>query len=251
MVAIIAITVYLLLLRKDLLIRNKEKCLGVYFIGILMGLHWVTFFHSMQVATIAIGMISLYTYPIMVVLMESAIQQQRPKIKDILSSFMVLIGILLLMGESLNSSQTNSIEGVTWGIISAVLFASRNILIKYRFHNISSEKLMLHQAIMIAIMLLAFIDFAAIKQLNITSWLLVIALAILGTATAHTLLVLSYKNLPAKTVALSSCLQPVIGAIAAWIVIKEQPSIYIFAGGIIILGVAAYEVISNKQHAKA
>ena len=32
--------------------------------GVLMGLHWVTFFYSIQISTVAVGMISLFTYPI-------------------------------------------------------------------------------------------------------------------------------------------------------------------------------------------
>jgi drug/metabolite transporter (DMT)-like permease len=41
--------------------------------GLLMCVHWVTYFHAMQVSTVAIGMIALYTYPVMSVLLEPLI----------------------------------------------------------------------------------------------------------------------------------------------------------------------------------
>jgi drug/metabolite transporter (DMT)-like permease len=247
-VAALVISAYLILLKKGLSIPNKNKRIGVYFLGLLMGLHWVTFFHSMQVSTVATGMLSIYTYPIITVLMESTFHRKLPEKKDILSCFLVLIGIFLLTADGLSSKDSSIYEGVFWGVVSAFLFASRNVIQKYGFKEVSSEHLMLHQVFIIALMLIAFTNFSAVSSLSPVSWLKIITLGIVTTAGAHTLLVLSYKHFAAKTVALSSCLQPVIGAFLAWVFLHEQPSIYIFVGGVIILGVAVYETLSSKEN---
>jgi drug/metabolite transporter (DMT)-like permease len=232
--------------KRSFSIQNRKKLAGVYLLGILMGLHWVTFFHAMQVSTIAIGMISLYTFPIMVVFMESAIQRRRPYWQDLGLACMVLIGILVLASHETMTLESTTLQGVFWGVVSALLFSSRNIAQKYYFTDVSSDKLMLHQVIAISLMLVVFIDMPDIGQLDTISWIKIIVLGIVTTAGAHTLLVMSYKKLPAKTVAMISCLQPVMGAIFAWIVIQEQPTISIIIGGSIILAVAIYESIANK-----
>jgi drug/metabolite transporter (DMT)-like permease len=53
------------------------------------------------------------------------------------------------------------------------------------------------------------------------------------------------KQLPVKSVALISCLQPVIAALLAWYVIKEIPNLSVLIGGGIVLSVAAYESLQK------
>ncbi|MGH1485817.1 MAG: DMT family transporter [Cellvibrionaceae bacterium] len=246
-IAAIGIIVYLLIFKRAFWISDNKKLMGVYGLGILMGLHWVTFFHAMQVATIAIGMIALYTFPVMVVFMEALVHRSIPHWKDLLSAVLVLLGIVLMAGGDSVSLDSTRLQGVFWGVISAFLFASRNIIQKYYFADVASEKLMLHQVIAISVMLLLFVDTTAVSELASISWIKLIVLGLLTTAGAHTLLVMSYKNLPAKTVAMISCLQPVIGALLAWLFIKEQPTLFIVIGGAIILSVAVYESVNNNK----
>ncbi|MEO0442165.1 MAG: DMT family transporter [Pseudomonadota bacterium] len=241
-IAALAITLYLYCWRKPSNHIAKKTLLGIYGLGILMGLHWVTFFHSMQVTSIAIGMVSLYTFPIMVVFMEAAIHKRWPHGADMVSGLLVLLGIVIMASNQMASpNAANTVMGIAWGVVSALLFASRNILQKYYFVDVPSETLMLHQVIAIGLMLLPFLGLEAIPNITINAWTKLIVLGIFTTAGAHTLLVLSYKKLPAKTVAMVSCLQPVIGATLAWILLNEQPSVYIVIGGVIVLGVAVYE----------
>lgn len=41
--------------------------------GILLGGHWVTYFYALQLSTVAIGMLSLFTYPVITALLEPLI----------------------------------------------------------------------------------------------------------------------------------------------------------------------------------
>lgn len=245
-IAAVAIAGFLLISRRSPKVRQTKKLLGIYGLGIIMGLHWITFFHSMQIASIAIGMISLFTFPIIVVLMEAAIKGSRAKRQDILSGTLVLMGIVIMAGNELSAPQSATLEGIAWGVISALLFAARNVTQKYYFADISSDKLMLHQTIAISVMLIGFSQADAIGELSPSSWAALIALGLLTTAGAHTLLVISYKKLAAKTVAMISCLQPVIGAVLGWWVLGEQPSFYIVIGGLMILAVALHESLLSQ-----
>jgi len=247
LIALLAIASFLLLFKRSPKLNNTYILFGLYGLGILIGLHWVTFFHSMQISTIAIGMLSLYTFPVITVFMEGAVNKQWPHKRDIISGILVLTGIILMVSDKPLTLNSNTLQGVLWGVLSALLFASRNVIQKYYFADVSSDKLMLHQMLAIILLLVVFLDVSSMSNLSNNSWAAIAALGLITTAGAHTLLVISYKRLPAKTVAMISCLQPVIAALLGWVFISERPSLFIVIGGAIILSVALYESLMNRR----
>ncbi len=234
-------------IRRTLRLGSTKHYLGVYGIGIIMGLHWVTLYQAMQVSTVAIGMLSLFTFPMITVLIEPFFSKKSLRKLDIVSACLVFTGMLLMISDSLDKPDSPIMQGVFWGVISAILFSLRNIVQKYRFADIPSDKLMLHQVIAISIMLVAFIDFSAIQHTSNSTWLKLIILGIFTTAGAHTLLVLSLKRLPAKSVAMISCLQPLIATLLAWLFIDEIPTLSVIFGGTVILMVALYESATAER----
>jgi len=246
-IAIFAIALCLFLFKRSPKIKSKKTLLGVYGIGILMGGHWVTFFHSMQISTIAIGMLSLFTFPVITVFMESAVNRHWPHWRDTVSAICVLVGIMFMIADEPIELSSTTLQGVLWGILSALLFASRNVLQKYYFSDVSSDKLMLHQMLAIILLLALLIDLPDITALSKTSWTVIVALGLITTAGAHTLLVISYKRLTAKTVVMISCMQPVLAALLGWLFIEEQPTLFIVIGGAIILTVALYESFMSRS----
>src|SRR4051812_16347048 len=62
-------------------------------LGVLLCVHWITFFHAMQVSNIAIGMLSLYAYPVMTVFMEPLLKGTKIHWGDVASGMFVIIGI--------------------------------------------------------------------------------------------------------------------------------------------------------------
>ncbi|MFT6102041.1 MAG: drug/metabolite transporter (DMT)-like permease [Candidatus Endobugula sp.] len=245
----ITLLLFIILMRGTIKLPNLQSVLTVYGIGILLGLHWITFFYAMQTASVAIGMLSLYTYPIITIFIEPFFTRKKVKALDVFLALVVLIGLSIIVSDHLidgifSDEQGLSFEiiiGVASGVLSAILFAFRNTLQKYCCTDVRSDTLMLHQMLLITIMLGLFIDVDALSQLDSTQWFYVVLLGVITTAIAHTLLVKSYKLFAAKTVAMVSCLQPVLGSLFAWLVLNETISIYTAIGGSIILGVATYE----------
>ena len=73
---------------------NHKKDYGIAIIlGIVVGLHWVTYFAGMQLAGIATGIIAFFTYPVITVFLEPFFSKQKLKSKDIISAITVLFGI--------------------------------------------------------------------------------------------------------------------------------------------------------------
>lgn len=246
-IAVLGFLVFGLLRKRKLRVENLKQQLGVAFLGLLLGLHWVTFFHSMQVSTVAIGMLSLFSFPIMTILFEPLFNNDRLKISDVLAGVAVLSGIAIMVSQDLSDIGGSVVQGVFWGVVSALLFSFRNLIQKYHFSSIPSDSLMFHQVLTIALMMVPFIDIPKISELNTIDWGTLLLLGIFSTATAHTLLSYSLKQLAAKSVALISCLQPLLAAVLAWIILTETPQMTVVIGGGMILSVAMYESVKKKK----
>lgn len=244
-IAILGFLVFGLLGQRRLKAGCLTQQLGVMALGVLLGIHWVTFFHSMQVSTVAIGMLSLFSFPIMTILLEPFFIKDRLQLRDVVAGLIVFSGIMVMVSQDLSDLGSSVVQGVFWGAVSALLFSLRNLIQKYYFSNVPSDSLMFHQVVAVAIMLVPFADVSAIKTLTPMSWGALLVLGVFSTATAHTLLSYSLKHLAAKSVALISSSQPLIATILAWLVLLEVPQVSVAVGGLLILAVAMYESLNN------
>lgn len=231
--------------KRSLRLDGTRTYLGVYALGLLLGVHWVTFFHAMQISSVAVGMLAMFSFPIITIFLEPLFTGQGWKASDILAGVLMFAGLsIMVIGGHANSSVSITF-GILWGVLSAVLFSLRNLFQKYHFNQVSSDSLMFHQVVAVAIMLALFVDYPRVYGLAGVDFLKIVLLGVFSTASAHTLLVYSLKQLPAKSVALISCLQPVIAALLAWYVIHEVPELSVLVGGAMVLSVAAYESAAN------
>lgn len=242
----ITLLLFAVVRKRQYKLDNMQQYLGIYMIGIVMGLHWISFFHSMQVSTVAIGMLSLFTYPVITVLLEPLYTRQKILLADVIAGLVVLVGVFMMVSDDLHSFDSDLVHGVFWGVISAFLFSLRNLLQKYNFPGVSADRLMLHQVIAVALMLLVFVDYPEVQQLNTENWLTLILLGVVSTAIGHTLLAYSLKHFPAKSIAMISCMQPLFASLFAWILLSEVPTMAVLTGGAIIISVAIYESIKKS-----
>jgi len=239
-----AITIYIKLLNESLSLHNKRDYWIVAVLGILLGTHWVTYFHAMQISSIAIGIISLYTYPVITVFLEPFFHGERPHIKDIISALFVLFGIYLLVPEFSINNETAL--GVFWGVLSAFLFAMRNIIHGRFFKAYPARHGLFYQTLFIILLLLPFSGHVII-ELNQQQWLQLALLGVLFTALPHTLFANSLLHLKAKTVGLIGCMQVLYGTLFAAVFLAELPDWKTMAGGIIVISAAAYETITTVK----
>lgn len=233
--------------RRRLKLTGVRATAGGYGLGLLLGLHWVSFFHAMQVSTVAVGMLAMFTFPVITILLEPCFSGKQLSAGDVLAGLAVLAGLGIMVGPGLTDLQRPVTLGVLFGVFSALLFALRNLVQKYFFAGESSEALMLHQVIAIALMLAPFIDVPRVQSLDRTGIVMILLLGILSTAAGHTLLTFSLKQLPAKSVALIQCLQPMVAALLAWWVVGEEPGLRVVIGGAMVLSVAAYESLRKMR----
>ncbi|MDJ0833602.1 MAG: DMT family transporter [Gammaproteobacteria bacterium] len=234
----LALFIYILLKRQQLLLDNIRDYAWVGLLGLLLAIHWVAFFHSMQVSTIAVGVIAMYTYPVITVFLEPFFSGGQPRWPDIISGMVVMVGIFLMVPNFDWSDETA--QGVAWGVFSALLFALRNILQRNTMSNYGAHQSMFYQVLVVLVVLLPWVT-DSVPEVSSYQWGQLLLLGVLFTALPHTLLVNSLRFLKAKTVGLIACLQVVYSAIFAALILNEIPGVYTLLGGCLVIAAAVYE----------
>lgn len=234
----LALLIFIQLKRHQLRLDNFRDYVWTGLLGLLLAIHWVAFFHSMQVSTIAVGVIAMYTYPVITVFLEPFFSGGQPRWPDVISGMVVLVGIFLMVPNFDWSDQTA--QGVAWGVFSALLFALRNILQRRTLSNYSAHQSMFYQVLVVLLVLLPWVA-DSLPRVSSYQWGQLLLLGVLFTALPHTLLVNSLRFLKAKTVGLIACLQVVYSAIFAALVLDEIPGLDTLIGGSLVIAAAVYE----------
>jgi len=229
---------------KPLGFEQIQLNIGILGLSVVMGLHWVTYFHAMQIAGVTVGILALFTFPVMTVLLEPVFDRVRLQGKDLFAALLVVGGITL-MTPSLNPDDPIAL-GVFWGVISAFLFTLRNLFMKKYYSRYSPLLTMGWQSLLVALMLLPFVS-GKLFTLPSEQWFQLFLLATVFTAAPHTLLANSLRYLKAASISLISCLQPVYGALLAFLILGEQAETMTLIGGSLIIAAAVNETLSKKK----
>ncbi|TXE09713.1 EamA family transporter [Seonamhaeicola algicola] len=214
--------------------------------ALFLAAHWITYFHSIKVSNVSIGMLSLYTFPAITSILEPIFTDTKFDKAHLPLALLVLIGIYVLAPEF--NLQNSDFIGVIWGLISAVLFTLRNILLKKRAQKYNGTMLMTYQLIVVTIILspvLYFFDTSGIK----TQYPYIILLALFATAIGHSLFLKSLKHFSASTASIILSTQPIFGIILAFLFLNEIPSPNTYIGGALILTTVIIESIRSKKQA--
>ena len=212
-------------------VASKDK-LHVFLTGLLMGLHWITYFYALQLSNVAIGMLSLFTYPILTAFLEPLLLKTKFQRIHLLLGLLVLIGILFLVPDfDLKNDHTLA---VGMGMLSALFYALRNLLLKTKVAVYHGSMLMCYQVGIVAVLLIPTLFFFDLSPI-LSQWPALATLAILTTAIGHTLFLRSFKNFSISTASIISSVQPVYGILIGALFLKEIPTLYTLVGGLLIL----------------
>jgi len=228
----------------DLNISTSRDWKTIIISGLSFGAHWVTYFYALQLSNVAIGMLSLFTYPVITALLEPIFFNSKLNVKHVLLGIIVLIGIYFLTPEfTLENDYT---KGVLFGLISSIFYALRNILLKKKIAHYHGSMLMFYQMVIVTLVLWpAFFFFEMNPRTN--DWGALIVLALVTTAIGHTLFVMSFKNFSISTASIISSIQPIYAIIFGFLLLNEIPANRTLIGGTLILTTVLIESFQSKK----
>lgn len=212
--------------------------------GVILAVHWLTFFHAIQLSTVAIGLVGFATFPIFVTFIEPLVGRSSIRPVDVGCAVAVLIGLLLVVPDfSLDDTGT---VGLLWAVFSAALFAvlalmNRNLLQRQTFSVVA-----FYQQATAALCLLPFLWIEGLPTETETIGLLLL-LGAICTALPHTLFIKALGTLKAQLVSIVTGLEPVYGIIfAAWL-LHEIPGFSVIVGALIVFSAVVVATVSHKQ----
>lgn len=231
----------LLLLVISLVLRESRKLhrtrdYGIAVLaGIVLAVHWTTFFQSVQSSSVAVGTITFSTFPLFLTFLEPAVFHEKIKRRSILNAAVLLLGVFITVPEF--SLQNRTTIGILWGMICSLTYAVLSLFNRYLAANYAPRTICLYEQGTAAIVLLP--AFFLVK----TSWSMhnllgIAAIGFICTAFAHSLYVSAQRRVSAQTAGIISGMETVYGIIYALIFLGEIPTVREIVGGVIILGVA-------------
>ncbi len=230
--------------RLSIKIKTKKDAPSIILGGLLLGTHWVTYFLALKLSNVAIGMLSMFTFPVITALLEPFFTKSRLNPIHVLLALMVLLGIYILAPE-INFENTY-LKGILLGVFSAFCYALRNLILKRHVSKYDGTVLMVQQCIIVAILLIPVLFNVNMGQVQ-TQLPFLLLLGLVTTALGHSLFISSLKHFSVSTASIIGSAQPVFGMIMAYFFLNEIPTLNTFIGGALILATVIIESIRSRN----
>ena len=194
-------------------------------IGVIVALHWLTFYGAIKLSNASICLVALATTSFFTSLLEPLIMQQRVKYYEIGLGIFIVPGIFLVV----NGAEIAVVTGLSLGLLSAFLaslFSTLNKKLIGKSDSLRITFLELGSACLFLSMVIPFYYRYSGEQLDIIptavdfGYLLVLSL--LCTTLAYVLALRSLRHLPAFASNLTINLEPVYGIVLAWLILGDD-----------------------------
>ncbi len=251
--ASIIMLVYVKLTKLNITV-DKRTVIKFFAAGIIIALHWITFFAAIKESNISITLAAFSTGAFFASFIEPIIYKRRIIWYEIIFGCVVVIGIFLI-----TQSEIKYLNGVILAILSA-FFSSLFTVINGQFiqkhpATVISFYEFISGVIFLTFFILVFNGGFSVSffQISTTDWLYLFILASVCTAYAFIGSVKVMKYISPYTVVLSYNLEPVYGIALALFLFPETETMspQFYYGVIIVLATVLLDgIIKNSKFAK-
>jgi len=214
--------------------------------GVVLALHWLSFFAAIQESTVAVGLLGFASFPLFTLLAERVFLARRLRRRDGITVLLVTAGLALLVPEL--SLANPVVLGLGWGLVSGFTFALLVVMNRRWTGTRTATDIAFWQNALAALVLVPFAWAAdyAIGPIGGREIMLIIVLGLACTALAHTLFISGLAVVTAHTASVIAALEPVYGIALALVFLGEVPTPRTIAGGALI--VAAAVIATRRSH---
>lgn len=240
LIASVSLFLFMTLLKRPFRIKNKRQFWLICATGIVVGLHWITFFKAVQLSTASFGVLCLSTTTLHVSWLEPLVMKRRFSWLEISLSLIVVLGIFLVT----EKFSGDELRALVYGLTSALLAASFSVFNAYFSQDNAPSTITLYEmsvaTVAIGLLLAVNGDFTGeLWALSTVDWFWLLFLGIICTSFAFLLTVELVKILGAFTVSLSINLEPVYAIILGIVILHEDQKLgtSFYFGAVLIVAV--------------
>ncbi len=228
----------IILFRKE---KNfKELIKPGFILGPLLAIHWVTMFESIELNSVAVGIGLVFSYPIFVIFIEFG-RGNKPMYYQIVLILFGFLGLYLL----LDISKIESLNGVLYGIISAISLAFIITIGERYTSKIGGLKVAFSQLLIAALILIKF-TFDGWSWM-VSNILISLFLGLILTALGLTTYWYVVKVIKPLAVSTITYLEPVTGVVLGAIILNEILETKQVIGFSIVLIVGVFQVYFDSR----
>ncbi len=241
-IAVVIMYAFIKLTRLEFNIKEKSHYFIIFLSAFLLAAHWVMYFYSLSLSSIAIAMLTLHAYPTMTALLEPVILKTKFKFYHLILALLIIIGVYIILppiGES-----PHLVSAIILGLASALAYSLRNIFTRKVIVDYHGSVMMFFQLLSMTFLLLPFLFLESNASLK-TDLPFLLTLAIVATSLGHTLFVRNLKTYNTTTISLLTSIVPVYGILWGVLFLDEIPSSKTVLGGSLIL--LAFLIESRKS----
>jgi drug/metabolite transporter (DMT)-like permease len=245
----IALYIYMLY-RKDNLRMSFKQLAEVAALGMVVGIHWYTFYEAIKVSNVSMAMVGFSTITLFAGLIQPLLLNKPFYKGDIIYGVIIAIGLLIVV-----RAETVYLSGILYGIVSAFTGAffgvyNGRLIAK---HSASKITLIEFAGAIVAIFIIQLILFGDISIATPvgSDWTYLLILSLVCTTLAFTWSIEILKHFTPLTVIITNNLEPVYGVVFSVLLFgsSEYMSGAFYIGATILLGcVFSYPIIKKKYY---
>lgn len=247
-----AIFIFLYLRIKKIGVGINKKDMGWFILGgIVVALHWVSFFWAIKVSTVSVALAMMATGAFFTALMEPFWFGRKLIGYEVLFGLMVMAGLYLIF-----RVESTYVYGMAIALVSAFLAAvfaliNGKLVRNYRPSIISFYELGIGALFLTGLLGIKGVLTLELLSLGYTDALYLLILALICTAYAFIAAVKVMKVLTPYTVMLTTNLEPVYGILLAWAIFgKEEKmnALFYVGAGIILITIIANGILKYRAN---
>jgi drug/metabolite transporter (DMT)-like permease len=255
LIAFIALWIALRFMKKSLKVPKPKDLIAIAGVGVIVAMHWITFYKSIQLSTASLGILCLSTTTLHVTWLEPLIMKRKFSWIEFLLGLIVIYGIYFVSSDF----DPNDYEALAYGLVSALCAALFSVFNAKLAQDIPSSKITFYELVvgfifMSGVLLLNGKMNAETFTMTMTDFLWLLFLGILCTSFAFLATIEVVKRLGAFTVSLSINMEPVYTILLAIVILNENEvlgSQFYIGSVIIVLVVIANALIKFYLKNKA
>ena len=251
--ALVFIGLYVVISKTKVRIPFKSV-IRLSFAGIIIALHWITFFASIKASNVSIALAMFSTGAFFASLIEPLIYKRKIISYEILFGVLVIVGVYII-----TSSELEYLLGIILGILSAFLSSFFAVLNGKFLEKHTATVISFYEFISGVVFISIYLFFAdsgfssEFFMLHISDIIYLLILASVCTAYAFIASVYVMRYISPFTVVLTYNLEPVYGIILALIIFpeKEKMSTNFYIGALIVISVVLFNgILKNSKKLK-
>ncbi len=241
-------------LLKELPVRTTIQFMSI---GVLVAIHWVSFYGAIKLANASIALICLATTSFFTALAEPLIMGHRFRWYELTLGLLIVPGMVLIV----NSTEASMNPGILAGLLAAfmaALFATFNKRLVGKSDEMSITFLELGSAWLILSIALPVFMAGSEEPVQFwpsnSDWFYLIILSLLCTTFAYVLALRSLRYLSAFASNLTINLEPIYGIALAWMLLNENEELnpgFYWGVAIILVAVFSYPLLRRYMRRRA